>query len=79
MVPGASIQKWTGRIQLTGASDNDSVDQMDQSQDDGTLAGDSQTVSLTGATSGSDNKVTELVPVQPKALKLPGLIHAVDR
>lgn len=77
-VLGAGIQKQTGRIQPTGASDDAPVDQMDQSQDDGTPAGDSQTVSLIRATSGSSNKVTELVPIQSKALKLPGLIHAVD-
>lgn len=77
-VLGAGIQKQTGRIQPAGALGGEPMDQMDQSQDDGALTGDSQTISLTGATSGSGGKVTKLVPVQPKALKLPGLIHTVD-
>ena len=51
---------------------------MDQSQDNGTLTGGSLTILSTGATGGSGSKVTELVPVQPKALKLPGPICTVD-
>lgn len=51
---------------------------MDQSQDDITPVGDSQTIPSTGATHRSDSRVTKLVPIQPQILKLPGLIYVVN-
>lgn len=65
MVPGAGVQKRTGRIQPSDTVDADLENHIDQSQDDTTPVGDSQTISLTEATHRSDGRVTKLVPIQP--------------
>ena len=78
VVPGAGVQKRTGRIQPSDTVDADLENHIDQSQDDTTPVGDSQTISLTEATHRSDGRVTKLVPIQPWTLKLPGLIYTVD-